>query len=895
MDPERPLLRLRPTEAGKRITGSRTGGRRPTIPYGVQGDRLAAKIEGIERIFQDDNTDLSVTTDPAAVAPEHALVFEIYGAIGDFAKTAQRIGLEWLAEEVVRLGVTDDLTPYFFGDIDDEDDDDVAEASDPIDVERAVTSFTPALPMEATADELTITGRLYVGMPTKASLTTMLQLWKAFRSGEKAPDKHSDWWDLFSKLKDIRRWGPADRIGDQTLSFISQELEYRPTGPIDFEIDLWFRGNEDQAIASLGALKVAVEDLGGALLDDAYIGEINYHGALIRLPNEAARQLAAMSGELATAEQIMSIRPQSAFQVEPIDPVAGASAPQNRAAPPNIAGRPALAALFDGYPVENHDLLNNRIDITELDVLPAASPVTNRFHGTQMASLILHGDLSLNEPSINRRLQVVPILESPPGSAEKMPAGKLPVAMVFRAVQALKEGAGDDAPIAPHILLINHSVANEAQPFAGVTSPWARTLDYLALRYGVLFIVSAGNIRQPLEVPYYTSINGFTAADAAQREARLLVALERAKGKRGILPPAESVNSLTVGALHRDGAGTMPTSAVDPFPTSGMINLCSGLGLGVADAIKPDVVYDGGRHTAHPTIGFPAGGPLAVHARSSTAVGQLAACPDPIGGRRSLLSRSSGTSNSAALITRAGLQLADALDVAFADEEQPWYERRTAAVLLKALIAHGCSWGRIGGLLERIFPPPDAVRRRHNISRYIGYGRPDVERVMSGTAHRVTLIAEGELAPNKRHEFRFPLPAALSSRKDARRLTMTLAWFSPVRPMSQNYRVVGMELVAPSGKTDYWRGVTPSRLQPPDRPSRKGTLIHRILEGENAVPFVGNSSVVFEVQARSPYSGYGRIKVPYALAVTLEVAPTIGADIYLAIRDALRLRVQPSR
>lgn len=879
MERERTLLRLKPTDTGDRITGVRDARPRPILPASVQRDRLGAKIERIEEILQRREGDFEVYADPGAVSPEHALVFEIYGSINDFSRTAARVGLEWLAEQVVYLTVEEDLIPHLLAGDEDEP---TSEADDEAvgEVEAAIASLSGREFLnEATGIETV--GRLYVGMPTKEALQAMLTLWGVYKDGKSAPKNYSDWWQLFGKLKDLRRWGPQDRVDPFTRDYLARELARRPTGAIELEVDLWFR--DRPAADSEEALSGALATVGGEILDRFRLPDIKYHGVLIRVPIGVAGNLVTLDSPLAVAEEIMSIRPQSMARAEPlgVDPAAAAPA---RPAPQAPVPGPTLAALIDGYPVQNHDLLRNRVDITPVDVLPESAPVAQRYHGTVMASLILHGDLAHNEPPINRMLHVVPVLEGAGSGHEVVPPSKLPVAMIYRAVKALKEGEAGTGPAAPHVLLINHSLADEAQPFAGRSSAWARMLDYLSWNYNVLFIVSAGNIRDAFDVPYYASVREFQAADPVEREGALLISLERSKAKRGLLPPAESINALSVGSLHSDGTGPMPNNVVDPFPTSGMINLCSGLGLGVASSIKPDLVYDGGRQVAHPAMSSS----FNVHGRMIDQVGQLTAVPDPAQGALGKVRRSSGTSNSAALITRAGLKIADALDLAFADEDPEWFKRRTAAAMLKALIAHGCSWSSIGRILDNSYGPKgNPYRRRENIARYLGYGRPDVDRVLSGTANRVTLLADGEIRPNKRHEYHFPLPPELSGRKDVRRLALTLAWISPVRHNAQNYREIGMELVSASGRTNYWAGARRIDLQPPVNVGRRGTVLHTVLEGDSAVAFTAGGNIAFEVQARSPYTGVGSRRIPYALAVTLEVADTIATDIYQSVRTQL--------
>ena len=48
--------------------------------------------------------------------------------------------------------------------------------------------------------------------------------------------------------------------------------------------------------------------------------------------------------------------------------------------------------------------------------------------------------------------------------------------------------------------------------------------------------------------------------------------------------------------------------------------------------------------------------------------------------------------------------------------------------------------------------------------------------------NRATLIGFGELSSEQAYEYRVPLPECLERVTDPRSLTVTLAWFTPVRP-----------------------------------------------------------------------------------------------------------------
>jgi hypothetical protein len=879
MAQDSPIVRLPRHGDGVRFKGVADARPKPKVPYSVQSGRFGQRLE---REFANilDRSDYDVRLDPSALAPERALVFEVIGSLTSFANTAKRIDLEWLSEQLAELEGVAEYLPSIAGARDDDDDDDDDNEQEPDE-----DFLNELIDDEAEAVEANTLGRLYVGMPTEATYRKLRSLWNLYKSGKPYPKHHSDWWALFDKLHDIRPWGAEDRVTPEFRAYVSRRAELAPGKPIRLEVDLWYRGEPTTRVAAISLMKSRVMALGGEVLDEADLPDVLYHAALISLPFEAAIGLQGLTGDLALADEVMNIRPQSTYDathegVIEYDPTALVSSSKK-------SSKSAIAALIDGYPMENHALLKGRLDVVELDVAARDAPVSERFHGTAMASLILHGDLGLNEAPIERPLKVVPILQPNDQGGESPPANKLAIAMIYRAVVDLKRGTAGQPASGPKVLLINHSVCDEASPFSGTVSAWARTLDFLSFQFGVLFIISAGNIRDQFAVQGYGSVKDFQGGDAVARRKAIVVGLDGVKSKRSMLSPAESINSLTIGAAHSDGSlEVLPATAVDPFPNVPLANLGSGVGLGWNRAVKPDILMPGGRQVAQPS--FNKG--LRVHPLEVGAFGQSVASPGVSVSSLSKVRRSSGTSNAAALATRAGLRIADALDETF--EAEDWTTRKTAPCMLKALIAHGGSWGETGEGLIDYLPPVGArgLKQKENISRYMGYGLSNIDRVVSGDQHRITLLADDVIRANKRHEYRVPLPDELSSRKELRRITMTLAWLTPLRQGVAAYRALGLTIVGSDGKSKIWDGVKRYPGQPPLGTSRRGTLMHVIYQGTAAVPFLEDDNIVINVQTTRPQvPGLTQLDIPYALAVTFEVAATVNAD----IRESIRSRIQP--
>lgn len=80
------------------------------------------------------------------------------------------------------------------------------------------------------------------------------------------------------------------------------------------------------------------------------------------------------------------------------------------------------------------------------------------------------------------------------------------------------------------------------------------------------------NIFEPFSLNDFADIAALDAAPAVTRQAASLNAIAQAKGGRSLLSPAEPVNSLTVVALHVDGAEASSLPAMANFrddePTS---------------------------------------------------------------------------------------------------------------------------------------------------------------------------------------------------------------------------------------------------------------------------------------------------------------------------------------
>ena len=852
-----PIVRLkRVPDARERIKGRKA--RIPKkIPYDRQAQRLGQVFAMAERSLATYASDVSVAADPRAVVPERCLVFELLGDVPEFNLAAQALRLDWLTTEAI----TDEAEE--------------AEVDENVD---------PGAPERQSAQ------RLYLTMPTESALKRLMKQWKIYTSGAAPRDDQKELWKLFGYLYKLRVWSVEDRLDPTLTNYVAKMLADDPEKDVLVEIDLWYRDERERRDESLDKLNEMLEEVGGEMLDQVDIPEIRYQGVLIQVPGEVAQQLVKGDSEIARFHDAMTIRPQSVYESQIEGEAVGVATEMKE---PQLDGD-CIAALLDGYPVDQHQLLAGRLDIVEVDVPGAQAPALTRQHGTAMASLIVHGDLKAPDTKpLNRPLAVLPVLVSPGGvRKETTPQGKLPIGVIYNALKVITSANRRVNPELRRVIVINHSICDVYAPFVKRSSPWAKLLDYFSHAHNLLFVVSAGNIFSPFPVDVYPNIAAYQADAPYVREAAVMGAIEMAKATRSILSPAESINSLTIGAAHVDHATFGHTALPDPYPNFAMSNLASALGLGVNRSVKPDFLEKGGRFAAGLTN--VRRGSLKIHAHPSVHYGQEVATPSPAGrlNRRIL---TAGTSNAAALTTRAAHFIADALDELYANDDEKWHALKTRAVMLKTLLAHGASWGDIGEVLDEAYPPRDPKKwspRRNTITQFLGYGQLDVSRVVNGSSNRITLLAQDMIHAEQRHEYIVPIPTSMLSNREVRTVTITLSWTCPMTHTTADHRAVVLQLVGVKKNTSsFWDGVArTSRAQPNATTADRGTLIHTVQEGTKKM-VDPNGRLVIGVQAISKV-GFELHDVPYALAITLELGQQARSQLYAEVEQQVRGRTR---
>ncbi len=541
--------------------------------------------------------------------------------------------------------------------------------------------------------------------------------------------------------------------------------------------------------------------------------------------------------------------------------------------------KPPVAALLDGMSLENHEVLTNRLIIDDPDNFSENYESSYRKHGTGMSSLIIHGDLSADEEPISSYLYVRPIMKIKhwfDKTEEAVPNDILFVDLLHQSVKRIFEGDKYATPITS-IKVINLSIGDRSLPFYQTMSPVAKLLDWLSFKYKVLFIISTGNHCDNIQLE--ETYGDFKLLDNNLKEKRIYSKVIKDQRNRRLLSPSESMNNITVGSIHSDFSNYSigeydrrinPTERIMP-------SVFSAFGLGYRDSIKPDFVYLGGKQfIIEPYSDLqPADFKCDL---SHQRPGNCIARPDAT---LSNVYYSRGTSDATALTTRNAIKIADVL-MEILDEQYHLPEYSSyIPLLIKALLAHGCSWLEIEDNIHNILKDEYTGSEIKTIlTKWIGYGIPNFEKALSGTEQRVTVLGFGELTIDKSHLYRFPLPPSLSSKYGKRKLTVTLAWFTPIASKTQKYKKVKL-FFEQNSKLDIVRGDA-------DRHKvRKGTLQHEIFEGVKASAFEDDDYVEIKVTCMADAQKDVTQIIPYSIAVILEVADGVDVPIYQEVRDRL--------
>lgn len=856
----RPLLAFGPPVVAERPTQTPRDMPRLSKPgTGRQGERLTPQFRELTAAFGAERARLAADT-PDEVDPALVVVFDLAGTVKDFRNAIDRIdGLEFLSE--------------MLGDPTDSDDDFYMTDRDTGRTDKPVPHS------------------LYLVMSNAKAIDELLRLFSLCQQDPAVSLEHGlgKFKAAFQQLTAIRRWGSEDRIREtglrdrwqETLDVVGQSVN-----AVTVEVELWYRRDAEQRTAAESHVEQVVTASGGSILDRSQIGTIGYHALLAELPMQQVHSVlndGAASIRLLTTDEVMFVSPFIPMSVAPdtLDPVAEVRLPPGQ----RVDGLPRIA-LLDGLPSPNHDALAGRLLIDDPDGLGDNYPVSTRNHGTAMASLIIHGDLSARGDPLDRPLYVRPIMrphEFAAGSEQVIP-NRLLTDLLHRAVRRIVEGEAGREAAAPSVRIINLSVGAQARALVRRMSPVGRLLDWLAHSYNLLFIVSAGNHLDPITIPAGAANDSDDARSAATRavyDATLL---------RGILPPGDALNALTVGATHDDGLGhiELPDTVWD-ITEPGAPAHYGARGPGVDRSVKPDLYHVGGRALYTRPVALSGKETTAVElARTATTgPGLQVAAPGRAGATNNAVF-TAGTSNATALVTREANRLFDILDAGpHSTDDATLPDALYHPLLVRALLTHATSWGEWERRLRQELGL-DNQQARRQVTALLGYGRLDIDRLGTAATNRAVVVAGGRIARNERHTYELPLPPSLRARAEWHRFTITLAYMVPTIAQLTRYRGAKVYFATPD--TGLAGG---DRTGAEHNTVRRGSLQHEIVQGARAMAFGDGDTFPIHVECMDDAQRLGAgQQLRYALVVSVETAEETSTTIHDEVRTSLRQRIR---
>lgn len=840
---DRPIILFPKPESASRNT-------RPTfVPppqkpsFSKQFNRLQPSFGVLKEAF--DKKRIQIQNAPIGMNPEYALVFEVVGSVDNFYTAVKKSeGLEWIFDKE-SFEIEPDEDFYYSDD-----------------------------------NKKALSGKVYCVMSNQEAMEQMLSCWKRYNDGESDVfvRGYTGLRDIFTNIIEIRTWTVEDRLEEtHVLEYWKESLQIDGDNPVPFELELFYRNDLNKRAMAENVISSEIKSMGGRIINKCQISEISYHALLVELPRKRIEELVENYRQvrLVHIDDIMFVRPtcQSAFYSNEGDIVIEDTREEE-----DFNYTEPVIGLFDGMPIQNHPLLKNRILVDDPDGYENGYESKYRCHGTAMSSLILNGDLNHKEV-LKHCIYLRPILKprevGPYSFAEEVPNDCLLVDKIHAAVVRLYEKGGDSNPVAPNIRIINLSLGDPIRQLATLMSPLARLIDYLSYKYSVLFIVSAGNHPETVNM-LGSSFKDLKVKDIDERSNIYFECICNNQRNVKILSPAENINGLTIGALYDDYCDLDDNERTMFAVQKGLPSPISAFGKGYRSIINLDLFYEGGRKLISESMDGKCRWVL-----SNKEPGCRVAAP-VADATKNGQAYTFGTSDATALISHEALKCYDILNNIYLTETGNVPSGEYIAILVKAMLTHGASWGNLSNRVASMTQTSEK-----QISKWLGYGIPNISRVEECAKNRVTLIGTGKLKKDKGHIYTLPLPVDISSKVIKRRLIITLAYFSPVEVNKQAYRgaklwfdVEGNEKLAANRENTEWQLV------------QKGTLQHEIFESDEALIWNDDKKVRIKVNCKQD-AGKFKEAIPYCIFVTFEVAEGQNIDVYSKVVNRIKTTVTP--
>lgn len=246
-----------------------------------------------------------------------------------------------------------------------------------------------------------------------------------------------------------------------------------------------------------------------------------------------------------------------------------------------------------------------------------------------------------------------------------------------------------------------------------------------------------------------------------------------------------------------------------------------------------------------------------------------------------------GTSHATALVTREASLLFDLLEARSHDRYvSPLPDAMFHPLIVRALLAHACSWGD----WQKELSPELRITsdQRRNLTPFLGYGRyfSDVAR---SAVNRAVVVAGNFIGLDERHSYDLPLPHSIRNKAEWRRLSITLAYWAPATHGLKRYRAAKVYFTAPELGL-----VQGERVDAYYSAVQRGSLQHEVIDGSRVTAFRDNATFPVHVECMRDGQRGGKIDpIRYALVVSIETAAETSVTVHDEVRAGLlRLHTQ---
>ncbi len=233
---------------------SPTSGGRPKVDLPTrsrQGSRLGSRFQDLDDAFAEQAT---LTLSLGASDPQLVVVFEAVDERVDLSRVAELAGLEILTE------VERDYEP------------------------------DPDFPRRTVNQDLPVGGCLHAVCINEQSKANILGQWQRWQQTGLVDTGYAPLRDLFAHLKDVRPWGPEDRV---RLADLGSVLSGLLPGEHTIEIELWYRLSASLREKAENEVTALLRASGGQVTSVAQVDEVGYHGMKCTVPLGLVQRLAA--------------------------------------------------------------------------------------------------------------------------------------------------------------------------------------------------------------------------------------------------------------------------------------------------------------------------------------------------------------------------------------------------------------------------------------------------------------------------------------------------------------------------------------------------------------------------------------------------------------------------